>query len=130
MLPRALNVAAMLKSVLQLLSIACIAFLVFAFFSHPTPPGGVAWPYHAVFLAIPWAVFNHARRLSVALCYGFLCGLVFAWPVFVDGRTPLRAEYGTETATELYVKIVAYAVLMTLACALGFGLRRRRCRSV
>jgi hypothetical protein len=109
----------MRKLALHVVGLAFFAFfalVVAAGFVHATPPGGVAVPYHVVVLLIPLAVYWYADRLSIAVCYGFACGVLFAWPVYVDGRTGLRAMYGTESQAELVIKILAYAAAITLTC--------------
>jgi hypothetical protein len=89
------------RSGLYLFGVALLALFVSGIFVLPTPPGGVAWPYYVVLLLIPFAAYWYAERLSIAICYGISCGILFAWPVFVDGRTALRAQYGIESQAEL-----------------------------
>lgn len=108
-------------SALYLLALALIAFFVAAGFVNPTPPGGVACSYFAVLLLIPFASYRFATRLSVAICYGFACGLLFVWPVFVDSRTPLRAQYGIESQAELLAKITLFAITISVLCAASYG---------
>lgn len=119
--------------VLCLLAVALLACFAAACFANPLPPGGVAWPYFVALLIIPFASYCFAGRLSVAVCYGFSCGLFFAWPVFVDSRTPLRAESGVETEFELLARIVLFATAMSVTCAISCwlagwpGRRTSRC---
>lgn len=109
--------AAMFVVVIAVALVNCLLFIP------PTPPGGVDWPYHLLLLFIPLAVYIWTDRRSVAICYGFSTGLLFAWPVFVDGRTALRAEYGLETFAGLVAKVLSFAVGVTLACLFAHWLR-------
>lgn len=108
---------------LILAGVVFIAFFVAVVFVNATPPGGVTWPYFAVMLLIPYASYHHAERLSIAICYGFACGILFAWPVFVDTRTALRAEYGLESQAELFSKIILFAVSIAALCVIGHSVR-------
>jgi hypothetical protein len=122
----------MCKSAIQLSTVFFVTFFVAAGYVQPTPPGGVAWPYFAVMLFIPLAAYRFANRLSVAICYGLACGLLLAWPVFIDSRTPLRAGYGIESETELFAKITFLAVAVSSLCTISYGLacwRRRLMKS-
>ncbi len=119
-----------MKSLLYLTVASLATLFVLGGLVHPTPPGGVDSLYYFVIFAIPLAAYFHAPRLSVAICYGFACGLVVAWPVFVDGRTALRAEYGVESAGHLFRNLVLFATAVTLSCGVAYGLRRLRSRRI
>jgi hypothetical protein len=112
--------------VLYLLAIALGAFFVAAGFTNATPPGGVAWPYFVVLLLVPFASYRFAVRLSVAICYGFACGLLFAWPVFIDSRTGLSLDYGVEPRAGLLAKITLFAVAISALSAVSYGFSWQR----
>jgi hypothetical protein len=120
------NLLSIFKTLCYLFAPSILALLLAPGFVNATPPGGVNWPYYVCLLPIPAATYWYAGSPSVAICYGFASGIVFAWPVFIDGRTPLRAAYGHESEVELLVKTLGFAALMTMTCSFSYRLRMRR----
>lgn len=112
----------MFKSLFCLVTLALLSFFVAAAFIEPTPPGGVAWPYYVVMLLIPFAAYRFAKRLSIAIVYGFVCGVTFAWPVLVVSRTGLALEIGRESPEGLFAKILLFTLGLSAICAASYGL--------
>jgi hypothetical protein len=120
---------AVFKSLLCLFALALLSLFLAAGFIEATPPGGVAWPYYIAMLLIPFAACRYAKRLSIAIVYGFACSLIFAWPVFVDSRTGLAMEYGKESPEGLLAKITLFALGVSAICAASYGLAWRAANS-
>jgi len=105
-----------------------VAFMVSGLFVQPTPPGGVAWPYHIIVASIPLAAFLCARytaRVTLIVCFGLIAGFLTSWPYFTDGRTHLGIAYGLVTSESIGYKMGGFILLMLLICTGAFAVGRR-----
>jgi hypothetical protein len=90
------------------------------------PPGGVVWPYYIFMASIPFGAFRYARydrRASVAICYGLVAGVLFAWPIFGNNRAVVL---GVTPPESVALPVGLCTLLMVMLCAGAFSIGCRR----
>ena len=111
-----------MKPLLSLFAWAVLSLLVAGFSIEAVPPGGVSPTFYIVFFTIPFAVYKHAKRLSIAICYGLLCGYFFSYLVVFDVNMEILARNGhVFSQAEILTKLALFTNAMTVACILAYA---------
>jgi hypothetical protein len=91
-------------------------------------PGTLSLHYYFVPFLVPVAVYYTARlypHWSLPVCYGSMCGLLWAIPIFIDRGTRYQLASGATTEEGILFRILVFTGCVVVACLLAFGFRRR-----